>query len=184
MKKNSTIQKYGNRLKIYRDEPEIEGRNHVFFLLSGEKYAVGIESVQEIIKPKEITGIPHTPDYLRGVVNLRGKIVPVIDLKMRFGLPGSELSKSARIVVVRRQDQVLGLLVDAVLSVQPIPDKKIEPAPEILSGPVDSSFFEGIANLDNVIVAIIDLSKTLRKPVKDHKRNSQSEGLVKIGSEK
>jgi purine-binding chemotaxis protein CheW len=181
MKKNNTIQKFGNRLKTYKDQSEIKGRNFVFFLLTGEKYAVGIESVQEIIKPKEITEIPHTPGYLRGVVNLRGKIVPVIDLRMRFGLPGSELTKAARIVVVRCQEQVLGLLVDAVLSVQPIPENKIETTPEMLSGPVSSNFFDGIANLDNVIVAIIDLAKTLRKPHKDHQ--PQTESLVKIGNE-
>jgi len=181
MKKNNTIQKFGNRLKIYKDQSESEGRNFVFFLLTGEKYAVCIESVQEIIKPKEITEIPHTPSYLRGVVNLRGKIVPVIDLRMRFGLPGSELTKAARIVVVCCQEQVLGLLVDAVLSVQPIPENKIETTPEMLSGPVASNFFDGIANLDNVIVAIIDLVKTLRKPPKDHQ--TRTEGLVKVGNE-
>ncbi|MFA6450468.1 MAG: chemotaxis protein CheW [bacterium] len=183
MKNNKTIQKFGNRLKSYKDQSEIEGRNFVFFLLTSEKYAVRIDSVQEIIKPKEITEIPHTPAYLRGVVNLRGKIVPVIDLRLRFGLPGCELAKAARIVVVRRQDQVLGLLVDAVLAVQPIPDSKIEPVPDILSGPVSSNFFEGIANLDNVMVAIIDLAKTLQKTHKDHNRQKQTEGLMKIGNE-
>ena len=181
MKKNNTIQKFGNKLKIYKDHSEVEGSNYVFFLLSGEKYAVGIESVQEIIKPKEITEIPHMPGFLRGVVNLRGKIVPVIDLRTRFNLPASELTKSARIVVVRRQDQVLGLLVDAVLSVQPIPESKIEAVPEMLSGPVASSFFDGVANLDNVIIAIIDLGKTLRKPPKDNA--IQTEGLVQIRKE-
>jgi purine-binding chemotaxis protein CheW len=183
MKTNQSIQKLGNKLKIYRDkdQPELEGRNHVFFLLSGEKYAISIESAQEIIKPKEITEIPHTPAFLRGVVNLRGKIVPVIDLRTRFGLAGSGITKTSRIVVVRSQDQVIGLLVDAVLSVQPIPEKKVEAVPEMLSGPVASDFFKGIANLDGTVVAIIDLSKTLRKPPKDVA--AQTDSLMKIRNE-
>jgi len=180
MREKHTIQKTGNKLKIYRDRDQLEneGRNYVFFLLSGETYAVSIEYVQEIIKPKEITEIPHTPEFLRGVVNLRGKIVPVIDLRRRFGLPGNEITKSTRIVVVRSQEQVIGLLVDSVMSVQPIHEKKIEAVPDMLSGPVDSDFFDGVANLDGVIVILIDLKKALRKPPKI--LSAQSESLVKI----
>jgi len=184
MKREDAPIKTGSKLKLYRDkeQPGLEGRNHVFFLQSDEKYAVSIEFVQEIIKPKEITEIPHTPDFLRGVVNLRGKIVPVIDLRRRFGLPGNEITRASRIVVVRHADQVIGLLVDSVMAVQPIPDRKIEPVPEMLSGPVDSDFFSGIANLDGVIVTIIDLKKVLRRPPKDLQQQTENRLAVRNGT--
>lgn len=156
----------GKKLKLYKNESQIEdlGSDFVIFLLCDETYALNISSVNEILKPKEATDIPGTPEYLYGVVNIRGKIVPVIDLRLRFALKAKEVTKLTRIVVVQQEEQHIGLMVDAVLSVQPIPDRRIEEAPEMLAGNIDSDFFEGIANLDNNIISILNLEKILRKP--------------------
>lgn len=166
MKKNARPGRSGKKLKLYKDKGRTEdpGRDHVFFSLADERYAVSIEFAQEILKPTEITGIPHTPDFMCGVVNLRGKIVPVIDLRLRFGLSPHGITKNTRIIVVQQQEQPIGLLVDSVLAVQPIADKKIEPAPDMISGAAHADFFQGIANLDNTVIIILDLEKTLKKP--------------------
>lgn len=156
----------GKKLKLYKNESQIEdpGSDFVIFLLCDETYALNINTVNEILKPKEVTEIPGTPEFLHGVVNIRGKIVPVIDLRLRFAMKAKEVTKVTRIVVVHQEDQHIGLMVDEVLSVQPIPDMRIEEAPEMLAGNIDSDFFQGIANMDNNIVSILNLEKILRKP--------------------
>ncbi|MFH1540067.1 MAG: chemotaxis protein CheW [bacterium] len=166
MKKLAKPRETGKKLKLSRHEKhaDAEGRLYVRFKLAEETYGVPISSVQEIIKPKQITEIPHTPDFLCGVVNLRGKIVPVIDLRMRLGLPTGEITKFTRIVIVRFKEQVIGMLVDSVIEVRPIAEEKIEAASPLIAGPVDSDFFEGVANLDERIVIILDIGKVLKKP--------------------
>jgi purine-binding chemotaxis protein CheW len=170
----------GKKLKLYKDEsrPEDKGRIYVFFQLAGEKYAVGIDIAEEILKPKEITEIPHTPDFLIGVLNLRGKIVPVVDLRLRFGLTENELSKSTRIIVAAYKDQPIGLLVDAVLSVQPIPDSKIESTPEMISSAIDSDYFDGVANIDGQMIIILNLNKALRKTMRNLPAHGRAVALM------
>lgn len=146
-------------------EPEAveQGRMFALFALAGESYAVPISLVQEIIKPKQITHIPHTPDFLRGVVNLRGKIVPVVDLRMKMGLGGGEMTRLSRIVIVRLGEQNIGMFVDSVAEVRRIEDGKIAPASPLISGPADSDMLEGVANIDEKIVSILDIGKALKE---------------------
>jgi len=176
-KKSPDARGAGKKPKFHRSVQHHEdgGRLYVRFELAGEKYAIPIDSIQEILKPQNLTEIPHTPDFLSGVVNLRGKIVPVVDLRLRLELPCSEIKKSSRIIVVRGQDQFIGLLVDSVAEVCPIAKSRIEQASPIISGPVSTDYFDGIANLDNDIVAILDLKKVLRKP----KKNITSQALMR-----
>jgi len=157
------------KIKLYRERTHFEdkGRDFVLFRLQDETYAVSIDYAQEILKPKELTEIPFTPDFITGVVNLRGKIVPVVNLRRRFGMPDVGIGRSTRIVVVRHREQDVGLLVDSVPAVQMVPDSKIETTPDIVEGSIDKDYFLGIANLDAGIVTILDLDKAIRKQARN-----------------
>lgn len=159
--------KHAVRKSRLKREERIEdsGDIYVLFALAGENYALGIEYAREILKPKDITEIPFTPTYVKGVINLRGKIVPVIDLRLRFDLAEKELAKETRIIIGRRDEQDIGMLVDRVIAVQTIPDSTIEPTPEMISRAVNADFFAGVANIEETVFAILDIEKTLRKPV-------------------
>lgn len=169
MKMNEKFRPAGKKPRFHRsaDHHEDSGRLFVRFELAAEKYAIPIDSVQEILKPQNLTEIPHTPDFLSGIVNLRGKIVPVVDLRLRLDLPQCEIKKSTRIIVIRGQEQFIGLLVDAVAEVCPIAKASIEVVSPIISGQVNSDYFEGIANIGDDIVALLDLKKVLLKPKKN-----------------
>lgn len=153
------------KLKLYRESVVDEGtlKNHVFFNLAKERYAIGIDKIQEILKPKDITEIPRTPNYLCGIVNLRGRIVPVVDLRLRLGMPNIDIKKSSRIIIVRHGDEPIGLLVDEVLSVHPIPEKNIEPPPQNVGDHLEQNFLLGVINMDGVVVIILDAEMILKK---------------------
>lgn len=153
------------KLKLYRESVVDEGslKNHVFFNLASERYALGIEKIQEILKPKDITEIPRTADYLCGIVNLRGRIVPVVDLRMRMGMPKKAITKSSRIIIVRHGEEPIGMLVDEVLSVHPIPEGKIESPPQSVGEQLEQGFLLGVVNMDGVVVIVLDSEKILRK---------------------
>lgn len=136
----------------------------VAFRLAGETYGVPISLVQEIIRSCEITAIPRTPEYVRGVVNLRGKIVPVIDLRRRLGLPPADETAATRIVVVEVETGTVGMIVDGVSEVLRLSSKQIEP-PSDLVADVDTDLIRGVGKRDAGLVILLDIEKTLRMSV-------------------
>jgi len=132
----------------------------VVFELANEHYGVNIAAVESIIKMQTITAVPHAPHYVTGVTNLRGSVLPVIDLRVRFGLMSEETSKNSRIVVVTLGDIKVGMTVDGVSEVLSVPEDVIEPTPPMVST-VDSSFITGIARLEGRLVILLDLGKVL-----------------------
>ena len=132
----------------------------VIFELANEYYGVDIAAVESIIKLQPITVVPHAPSYVKGVTNLRGKVMPVIELHKRFGLASVEPTKDSRIVVVAMGGLAAGLIVDGVSEVLTIQDQNIEPAPRMTTT-VDSGFITGIAMLDDRLIILLDLSKVL-----------------------
>lgn len=153
------------KFKSLRDDKHYDkGGLYVIFMLDNERYAMDIGSVQEILKPQSITEIPRTPDYLSGVINLRGRIVPIIDLRLRVGMPVREATKTTRIVVGRHEEQAVGMIVDAVLAVRAVPQRLIEPASPLFAARVDMDFIKGLARLDEGIVTLLDPDRLLRKP--------------------
>jgi purine-binding chemotaxis protein CheW len=115
-----------------RDEGLI--RQWLTFTLGDEEYAVDIEDVLEIIKPREITDIPRVPDFVLGIISLRGIIIPVYDLKSRLKLGSIDVSLASRIIVCQSGERTAGLLVDGITQVIRVPEKQIEPPPAVLSG--------------------------------------------------
>jgi len=132
----------------------------VTFHLDNEEFGVDIKKVQEINRMIDITKIPNSPNYVQGVVNLRGKIIPVVNLRTKLGLPNAEHDKSTRIIVLELDGMVLGFIVDSVSEVMRIPDANVEPAPAI-TGSTDTKYIEGVINLSDRILIILDLKMLL-----------------------
>ena len=133
----------------------------VVFDLANEHYGVDIAAVEGIIKLQAITVVPHTPAFVEGVTNLRGEVLPVIDLRKRFGLPADNTrGKDTRIVTVEIDGKKVGMVVDAVSEVLRVSDEAIEPPSPIVTT-VDSAFIRGIAKVDERLIILIDLSKVL-----------------------
>jgi len=132
----------------------------VTFQLGQEEYGIEIASVQEIIRATDITPVPGAPNHVRGVINLRGKIIPVVDLRTRFALPQAEANDSQRIVVIELKEKRIGMLVDGVSQVIRIPAGIVEEMPEEATN-VAENFIKGVGKLDNRLVIILDLNKSL-----------------------
>jgi purine-binding chemotaxis protein CheW len=134
----------------------------VLFELGGEIYGLDIATVHEIIRMQPITKVPKAPAYVEGVINLRGKVIPVIDLGKKFGMERVAGDKNNRIVVVNILDTTLGVIVDAVTEVLRIPAGSIEPVSDVVtSGHLD--YMQGIAKLDEKMVILLALDKLLSK---------------------
>jgi purine-binding chemotaxis protein CheW len=145
-----------------RDEHKaVEATEHLAtFFLSKEEYGVDVRLVQEIIRVSEITQVPRAPESIKGVINLRGRIIPVVDLKRKLGLGAVEPSRQARIVVVQIRDRLIGLLVDGASQVLRVPVSSIEPAPEEVVE-IEAHYIRGVAKLETRLIILVDLNRIL-----------------------
>lgn len=130
----------------------------VTFDVAGEEFAVDILAVREINRMMSLTRVPNSPPEVEGVINLRGKIIPVIDLRRRFGLAETQHSSDSRIVVVEVCERVVGFIVDRVHEVLRIEKSIVEPAPEMVCS-IDSDFIAGVGKLDDRLVILLDVEK-------------------------
>ncbi len=137
-----------------------DGCQYLTFIIGEEQYGVDILRVQEIKGYTAVTRIPNTPDYIKGVLNLRGTIVPIVDLRTKFGLEKVEATMFTVIVVVVVRDRVMGLVVDAVSDVLNIAAKDVQPPPEFGTR-VDVSFVKGIGKCGERLVTILDIDRVL-----------------------
>ena len=125
-----------------------------------EEYAIDILSVQEINRMVEITRVPKAPSFVEGVINLRGRIIPVLDLRRRFGLPEAEHTEGSRIVVVTVRGRVIGLIVDCVMEVLRIPKSRIEPPPS-MGSTAGTEFTQGVGKMNDRLLTVLDLDRLL-----------------------
>ncbi len=132
----------------------------VTFNISNEEFGVDILKVQEIIRTMEITKVPRAPEFVEGVINLRGKVIPIIDLRRRFGMDSRKHDSQTRIVVIELNNMIVGFVVDSVSEVLRIPADTVVPPPAIVSG-VDSEYISGVGKLDDRLLILIDLEKLL-----------------------
>ncbi len=137
-----------------------EDQQFLTFNLADEYYGVDILKVQEIKGYTTVTRIPNTPNYLKGVLNLRGTIVPIVDLRMKFGMGMTEPTPFTVVVVVNVRNRVMGFLVDAVSDVLDLNAKNIQPPPE-LGNAVDITFVAGIGNANDRLVTLLDIDRVL-----------------------
>ncbi len=132
----------------------------VTFFIAEEEFGVGILEVIEIIRLVQITPVPNTSFYLEGVINLRGKVIPVINLRKRFGLEEIPFSEMTRIIVMSLNGSIMGFLVDQVSEVMTIPKNIVEGTPPVVAG-VDAEYIEGVANMANGLLILLDLNALL-----------------------
>ena len=130
------------------------------FFLSREEYGIDVRLVQEIIRITEITPVPRAPESIKGVINLRGRIIPVVDLKKKLGLGDVDLGRRARIVVVKLRERLVGLLVDAASQVLKVPVSTIDPAPDAVVE-IEADYIRGVAKLPDRLIILMDLHKIL-----------------------
>jgi len=128
--------------------------------LENESYGINVMQVQEILRYSEIAAVPGAPDYVVGIINLRGNVVTVIDTRSRFGLMPADITDNSRIVIIEADKQVIGILVDSVSEVVYLKNSEIEAAPHV--GTEESSqFIQGVTNRDGGLLILVDLNKLL-----------------------
>ncbi len=135
----------------------------VGFRIGNETYGVRIGSVREIVRVPEITSVPNAPDAIEGVINLRGKIIPVMDLRKRFGIEVVQPDKKNRILVVELENKLLGLIVSSASEVLKIPPSEIA-TPSTVFAEGESSYVTGVGKLKGRLIILLDIARLLRQP--------------------
>jgi purine-binding chemotaxis protein CheW len=138
-----------------------ENLNLVTFELSGEEFGVDIMQVSEVIPVTRITRIPQAPECIKGLINLRGKILVVIDLNKRLGFSSSETDSLSRILIVEVKGTVIGMLVNSVKGVMRLPLSSIEPPPEIIKSKINAEYLTGVGKVGNRLLILLNLARVL-----------------------
>ncbi len=139
---------------------ELNGQDEkiIVFQLKDEEFGVPVQQVGSIERMQHITRVPSTPDFVKGVINLRGVVTPIIDLRTRFALDSKEHDESTRIIIVHYNEMEVGLIVDSANDVIDIPKEAIEPPPEVV-GTVEAEYIQGVAKLERRLLILLDLQK-------------------------
>lgn len=156
----ATEESYADFLEQQGEAQSQTNRQFLAFHLSDEEYALDITQINEIIKVREFTVVPRVPDYILGIISLRGVVVPVFDLRQRLSLGKSELMLSSRIVVCLFGDITIGLLVDSINQVVTFADEEVEPPPGVLSG-LDREMVTGIGRYQGRMIILLNLHRVL-----------------------
>lgn len=178
MDMNKIIQKVKNRDanndSIAVDEvADSEVMQLVSFMLDEVEYGVDILRVHEILRYPDITRLPNTPDFIKGVINLRGNVIPVVDVRIRFGFPKGNITDLTRIIVVETGGKQVGLLVDNVYQVVRIPLTNVDPPSELITG-VSEDFITGIGRLKDRLIVILNMSLSMFLEEADNKNALES----------
>lgn len=149
-----------NEVKVRKEKSNDEVLQWVTFQLEEETYGINVMQVREVLRYTEIAPVPGAPDYVLGIINLRGNVVTVIDTRSRFGLMQGEITDNARIIVIESERQVIGILVDSVAEVVYLRSSEIDSTPSV--GTDESSkFIQGVSNRDGKLLILVDLNKFL-----------------------
>lgn len=138
-----------------------ENLHLVTFELSGEEFGVDIMQVSEVLPVPRITRIPQAPECVKGLINLRGKILVVIDLNKRLGFSSNETDSLSRIIMVEIKDTVIGMLVNSVKEVMCLPLSSIEPTPETIKSKINAEYLTGVGKVGNRLLILLNLAKVL-----------------------
>jgi len=150
-----------DELRGERGAPVAEGLTELLgFMLADEEYALDILEIKEIVRLQTITPVPRTPDYLKGIITLRGVIVPVFDLRRRLGLKEAGHGPHTRIVVVYRGDEFAGMIVDSITQVMRVSVDTIEPPPTTI-GTVEAEFIKGVTRHQERLIILLNLARVL-----------------------
>lgn len=145
------------------DDENGQADKYLLFTLGEELYGIGIASVTEIIEMQKITEVPDMPGYIKGVINLRGRVIPVMNLRLRFGMAEREYDDRTCIVVVEVEKSSMGFIVDTVADVYDIPEAEIEPAPSFKDDEGNGHYISGIGKVEEKVTILIDGRRILQE---------------------
>lgn len=149
-----------SEIEVRRDQSNDEVLQWVTFQLEEETYGINVMQVREVLRYTEIAPVPGAPDYVLGIINLRGNVVTVIDTRSRFGLMEGEITDNTRIIVIESEHQVIGILVDSVAEVVYLRSSEIDTTPSV--GTDESAkFIQGVSNREGKLLILVDLNKLL-----------------------
>ena len=151
-------------INTFEDEKEVDLQRNMYltFLLDNRVFAFPIKDVDEIVEVMEATPVPEFPPYVKGIVNIKGKVTPVIDLRLRFKIEEKDYDERTCIVVLTIEDKHIGFIVDTVLSVMEINEDIIDPAPSLSADDV-SKYIKGVAKLEDKLLMLLDSGKIIRQ---------------------
>ncbi|NLY43109.1 MAG: purine-binding chemotaxis protein CheW [Clostridiaceae bacterium] len=145
---------------MYKGRGDLMSMQFVIFKIEAEEFGVDIMKVKEIIKPLQIVRVPNTPVFIEGIINLRGKVHPVFNLRKKFGFPEKPFDDDTKIVIVDVNGVDIGFIVDEVNEIVRIEEDQIEEAPRFISG-VNSQYISGVGKIDSRMIIILDLDLVL-----------------------
>ena len=156
---------------------ESEFVKSIIFQLNSEEYAMPVDLVGGIERMLPITRVPGTPDFIKGVLNLRGVVTPLLDLRIRFGFEPKDYSDATRTIIIQHENMDVGLIVDAAHDVIDIPKASIEPTPEAV-GSVHIDYIDGVAKYDERLFILLNIDKILSKELLEQETTARKEKLV------
>ncbi|MDA3900772.1 MAG: chemotaxis protein CheW [Spirochaetes bacterium] len=154
------MEKEDKKKAIVGDDIDNEANQYVTFLISGESYGVEVLCVKEILGMTDVTPVPNTLSFMKGVINLRGEVVPVVDMRIKFGMSEKEYDAFTVIIIVEVKRRLIGMIVDAVSDVADIPIDSIQNTPHFTTK-IETDFIKGIGQLAEQLIIILDVDKIL-----------------------
>lgn len=145
------------------EEENTQANKYMLFNIGDEVYGIGIEHVTEIIEIQKITDVPDMPSFVKGVINLRGRVIPVMDLRLRFAMEERAYDDRTCIIIVNVERVALGFIVDTVAEVQDIPESEIEPAPNFRGDTEKERYISGLGKVGDEIKILLDINRILGK---------------------
>ncbi|MBN2509351.1 MAG: purine-binding chemotaxis protein CheW [Spirochaetales bacterium] len=155
-------------LMVDDDEGSSEENKYLLFHTGAEIYGIGIMHVTDIIELQKITAVPDMPDYIKGVINLRGKVIPVMDLRLRFRMEPRLYDDRTCIIIINVDTMSIGLIVDTVSEVRDIPEKEIDPPPEFKSEHAVERYISGLGKVEGEVKILLDVNKLLMHEDRDY----------------
>ena len=151
------------------DEEDSQEGRFLSFKVDNEQYGIEIRHVLEIVGQQKITDVPDTPDFVKGVINLRGSVIPVVDIRLRFHMQPRDYDDRTCVIVVKGHDSSVGIVVDTVNEVITIPADKISPAPQVSKDEV-KRYIKGIGRLENEVIILLSIEKLLYEHLKQSEK--------------
>jgi purine-binding chemotaxis protein CheW len=146
--------------RLTKEDADLTGGEYLTFILGTEEYGVEILKVQEIRSYEAVTKIANTPDFIKGVINLRGSIVPIIDLRMRFNLANADYNEFTVVIILNLNNRIMGMVVDGVSDVLELKASQISPVPELVSS-IDTKYLLGLGTVDARMLILVDIEQLM-----------------------
>ncbi len=143
-----------------RVETEGELNQLISFMVGDEEYGLDILRVKEVIRVREITHLPRSPSFVKGIINLRGDVIPIIDLRDKFGLSSQEQTGMTRVIVVDVESKLIGMVVDSASQVVRVPASQIDPPPPVVGG-LSAQYVKGVGKLDDRLIILLNIERIL-----------------------